>query len=309
MDYRELAGMSSNKSNKGKRSAGSKASGKSKEADDKKLQELDQELSDLQERIDSNPGYVAEKYEETQKKFGDMFITEEAVPEKLTEKEAVDLKELQDKEITAMADRLAKLETREELIKKRETLMELRRKIEVKMAKQSLEQKEQDIRGYDTILEIQRREAALEQERKRKLQEGFERLQQDRMGVPVEEDPIIKTKQWLETEPVAGTGIPVQDNDKKLVTSKSMGEQCRQLRSRRVMDKHEDRDEDGHSNRSRSTLGDKSQKRIKELQEAIRKEKAPSLTPSQIKIRELEVELLEVTEEKACIKGEDGIWI
>ena len=136
VDYRKLAGMASKDRKAGsKRSAASIKSKKSKQMNTDTT-ELDQELEKLQEKIDNNPAYVAESYEKAQRRLGTEFITEGEIGEDITDEQAKELLEAQDKDMADMDRRIMQLEERQRLINKKSELAKKRRKIELMLWKQ-----------------------------------------------------------------------------------------------------------------------------------------------------------------------------
>ena len=295
INYRELAGMSQNKETKEKAASkvGSRKSGgsrRTKKSDkDAQLDEIDQRLEVLQDKLDSNPAYVAEQYEQVDKKFGSVYLTEEEIKESMTDQEVMDLSTQQKLEIATFNNRLEKLKERQVLLDQQQELMKLRRNIELTMLRQKVQQKESMMQGCDEILMLEKRDAELEDKRKKMAQQwpGM-----DKKDLPDEEiGSVDKARQWLQKE--HGLAGSIDGSRKTRADAKS-------VKSGKVVDE------------VRSTT---SQARIKELQKqleeanrTIRHEmKEHSVTSSQKKIMELENELKGAKEKIVEARANKGL--
>ena len=146
-NYHELTGMASNK--KDKSGVGSKrsASIKSRKSDkDAELAEIDQQLESLQDKLDSNPAYVTEKYEKVDKEYGTVYETEAEISGEIMVEQAQKLKELQQSDINAMDRQILQLKERQGCLDLRDKLLDRRREIEMMMWKQRIQEKEQLLR-------------------------------------------------------------------------------------------------------------------------------------------------------------------
>ena len=81
--------MASNKKDKSEVGSKRSASIKSRKSDkDAELAEIDQQLESLQDKLDSNPAYVTEKYEKVDKEYGTVYETEAEISEEITVEQA-----------------------------------------------------------------------------------------------------------------------------------------------------------------------------------------------------------------------------
>ena len=130
-DYHELAGMSTNNS---KAASCKTSSVKSKRSDqDVAAADLNEQLEELQEKIDSNPAYVVEQYEKVDRQYGSVYETEANIMEDITVEDAQKLQKVQKTEIITMERRLKQLKERQQCLDLKEKFMNKRRETEVMM--------------------------------------------------------------------------------------------------------------------------------------------------------------------------------
>ena len=268
-DYRELAGMSSNKDKwdkvGSKKSVGSNKSKRSEKGSVKtdEVQELDRRLDDLDEQIQSNLAFVAETYEKAQRQYSTVFETDEPMDDNISVEDAQKLKELQTKELETMDRRLLQLEEWQACMDLREQLMEHRRKIEMVLWRQRIQEREHMLKGQEEMLVLRQKEGELNEKREMMAQrfEKFDKKQPPRDKM----DSMDKTRRWLHGAE-AGSG------------HREEGHEPRQ-----------------HEVRVQPDKGAKD--RVMEKQRVQPESSRQSKTSSQCKIAELEEELRRVREE------------
>lgn len=67
---------------------------------------MDDELDELQDKLDNNPAVQAEAYEKYVREYGTVFVTEDKIADSITKEAAEELSRIQDKEIADMDSRL-----------------------------------------------------------------------------------------------------------------------------------------------------------------------------------------------------------
>ena len=185
VDYRSLAGFSARTTmskqegmdKKSVKSAKSGRSGRSEKSEnkeggklDKEAKRLDEQLLELEKEIDNNPAYLEEVEENARRRMGDVFITDEAIPEDLSDKKFEELENTYKGEVDLMERRKIELERRGQLIEQREKICKRRRDIERMLAQQRLAKRETLLRSQETMAQICAQEREME-EREKKLKQ------------------------------------------------------------------------------------------------------------------------------------------
>ena len=124
-------------------------------------------------------------------------MTETEISENITKDQADELRKLQGQELEDMDRRIMQLKERQELIDRKEKILDKRRTIEVMMLKQRVQEKEQMLKGAEEIMELRKREAQLDEKRQR-MASSWEKMEKKALS-PEEMDPIDRTRQWLNT--------------------------------------------------------------------------------------------------------------
>ena len=155
----------------------------------------------LQDKIDNNPAFVAEAYKKAQRQYRTEFVTEVDIDSNITEEEAKKLAELQKQVMVTLDRRIVQLKERQILIDKKAELVEKRWEIEVMLWRQKVQEKELEVKGYEEILELKKREVKAD-ELRRKVTSQMDVLENRTRGLlPGEEiDSVTKAEQWVINE-------------------------------------------------------------------------------------------------------------
>ena len=151
------------------------------------------------------------------------------------------------------------------LIDNKEKLMEKCRRIEVMLWKQKIQEKEMEVKGFEKILELKKREAEVDKARA-EFGRQMEKLEAGKkLDVPPAEevDSITKTRRWLQGGTSSVQAILVMELDREVEVRYAGGVTSAQMRSRQKV---------------------KSDDKI-------------SMTPSQKRIAELEAQLMQANQQ------------
>ena len=174
--------------------------GQSEQELQKAGEKLDQKIDDVEQRIGSNPAYVAMLYEAKHREMGEVYVTDEPVPDiDAGEQELLEMKKTYKEEQRLMEDRANLLKIRQELLDEHEVLVEQRAKVEEMLWNQKMQQKETELKLQERMLVLHEKEHKQTQ-RENAIKERAQKLRVKEVEVPEETEDERKNRiqGWLD---------------------------------------------------------------------------------------------------------------
>ena len=209
MDAKSIKSTKSTRSTKGgkKKQGGKEGQVEGDDTLQAQAKKLDKRLAELDHEIDNDPAYLAVVEENARRKFGERFVTEEAIPDNLHEDTTFqEQDELHRKEIQIMGQRRIQLECRAQIMALREELMEQRCQVEAMMADQKIRERKMMLRTRQAMWKIK-----LEDDHQTQVEKQFENKVEETIKHEPEVDTAKRTEDWV----MRSVSVPAEGSVKK----------------------------------------------------------------------------------------------